>query len=276
MSVRFVLVRPKESGNIGAAARAIKNFDFAELALVAPRCQVDAKAKARASHAGDVLDNIQTFDTLAEAVSDCHWGLATIAQARVAEDTVYTPKQAAEKFAHVFAGEKRLALVFGPEDFGLSNEDLMHCQASITIPTGAYASLNLAQAVQVMAYEWYVTGLLEPDVHDDVHNVNNNANNNPDNLSKPDNLSNPDNLGNVVPAVDRAEYESMYAQLCDVLHLIGYTDAQREKSALTLFRKVFDSATMSERDLAAVRGLWRQVAWAARAKPENLPEDTRD
>jgi tRNA/rRNA methyltransferase len=252
VSVRFVLVRPKESGNVGAAARAMKNFDFAELALVAPRCLVDAKAKARASHAGDVLDNIQTFDTLAEALSDCQLALATIAQVRVAEDTVYTPRQAAETFARAFAGEKRLALVFGPEDFGLSNEDLMHCQASITIPTGAYASLNLAQAVQVLAYEWYVTGLLEPAVN------------------------HADNVNNVVPAVDRAEYESMYAQLCDVLHLIGYTDAQREKSALTLFRKVFDSATMSERDLAAVRGLWRQVAWAARVKPENLPEDTRD
>lgn len=255
VSVRFVLVRPKESGNVGAAARAIKNFDFTELAVVAPRCQVDAKAKARASHAGDVLDTLQTFDTLADALSDCQLALATIAQARVTEDTVYTPRQAAETFARAFAredaGEKRLALVFGPEDFGLSNEDLMHCQASITIPTGAYASLNLAQAVQVIAYEWYVTGLLEPPVND-LDDVN------------------------VVPAVGRAEYESMYAQLCDVLHLIGYTDAQREKSAMTLFRKVLDSATMTERDLAAVRGLWRQVAWAARVKPENLPEDTRD
>jgi len=267
--VRFVLVRPKESGNVGAAARAIKNFDFTELAVVAPRCQVDAKAKARASHAGEVLDELQTFDTLAGALSDCQLALATIAQARVAEDTVYTPRQAAERFARAFAGEKRLALVFGPEDFGLSNEDLMHCQASITIPTGAYASLNLAQAVQVVAYEWYVTGLLEP--------VLNHPNNHPDkNLDKnPDNIDNND-IDNIVPAVDRAEYESMYAQLCDVLHLIGYTDAQREKSALTLFRKVFDSATMTERDLAAVRGLWRQVAWAARTKPENLPEDTRD
>lgn len=248
MSVRFVLVRPKESGNVGAAARAIKNFDFSELVLVAPRCHVDAKARARASHAGDVLDTIQTCDTLAAAVADCQLALATIAQSRVAEDIIYTPRQAATKFAGAFAQEKHIALVFGPEDFGLSNEDLMHCQASITIPTGAYASLNLAQAVQVVAYEWYVTGLLEPET---------------------------DVAAAVVPAVARAEYEAMYAQLCDVLHLIGYTDAQREKSALTLFRSVFDSATMTERDLAAVRGLWRQVAWAARVKPENLPQDTR-
>jgi len=258
VSVRFVLVRPKESGNVGAAARAIKNFDFAELVLVAPRCQIDAKAKARASHAGDVLDDIQTFDTLADAVGDCQLALATIAQARVAEDTVYSPRQAARKFAGLFtgsfAGEQRLALVFGPEDFGLSNEDLMHCQASITIPTGDYASLNLAQAVQVIAYEWYVTGLLESD--------NNTSNNKVDD--------------NLIPQIARAEYEAMYSQLCDVLHLIGYTDAQREQSAMTLLRSVFDSSTMTERNLAAVRGLWRQVAWAARAKPENLPEDTRE
>jgi tRNA/rRNA methyltransferase len=257
VSVRFVLVRPKESGNVGAAARAIKNFAFAELAWVAPRCQLDAKAKARASHAGDVLDNIQTFDTLAAAVADCQLALATTARSRVAEDIVYTPRQAATTFAQPFAGEQRVALVFGPEDFGLSNDDLMHCQASITIPTGEYASLNLAQAVQVLAYEWYVTGLLEPDS---------------------DTVSGTADAGaaDIVPAVARAEYEAMYVQLGDVLHLIGYTDAQREKSALTLFRNVFDSATMTERDVAAVRGLWRQVAWAARQNPDNLPKDSRE
>lgn len=248
VAVRFILVRPKESGNVGAAARAIKNFDFAELALVAPRCQVDAKAKARASHAGDVLENICTFDTLASAVSDCQLALATIAQSRVAEDIVYTPRQAAATFAKAFATKARIALVFGPEDFGLSNDDLLHCQASITIPTGAYASLNLAQAVQVVAYEWYVTGVLEAGT---------------------------DVAGDVVPAVARAEYEAMYAQLSDVLHLIGYTDVQREKSAMTLLRNVFDSSTLTERDMAAVRGLWRQVAWAAQVKPEQLPADTR-
>lgn len=248
MTTRFVLVRPKKSANIGAAARGMKNFDFEELYLVAPRCKLDANAYALASHAADVLDDAVICDNLPEALATCTLALGTTARSRVAEDPVYTPREATEAFP-----QQETALVFGPEDFGLSNEDLQHCQAYITIPTGEYASLNLAQAVHVIAYEWFVRSA--------------------DKISS-------QNMDTSTPQLPRADMESMYSQLQDVLHLIGYTDVQREASAITLLRRVFDSAfnssTMTERDLAAVRGLWRQVAWAARAHPDNLPVDTRE
>ncbi|MEM6430839.1 MAG: TrmH family RNA methyltransferase, partial [Deinococcota bacterium] len=212
----------------------------------APRCKLDANAYALASHAADVLDEAVICDSLPEALASCQLALGTTARSRVAEDPVYTPREATQAFPH-----DATALVFGPEDFGLSNEDLQHCQAYITIPTGDYASLNLAQAVHVMAYEWFVsrTDSVETSAEDvDKH----------------------------APRLPRADMESMYRQLKDVLHLIGYTDIQREASAMTLFRRVFDSTTMTARDLAAVRGLWRQVAWAARTQPNNLPRDSRD
>ncbi|MEM6431054.1 MAG: TrmH family RNA methyltransferase, partial [Deinococcota bacterium] len=152
MTTQFVLVRPKKSANIGAAARGMKNFDFKELYIVAPRCKLDANAYALASHAADVLDEAVICDSLPEALASCQLALGTTARSRVAEDPVYTPREATQAFPH-----NATALVFGPEDFGLSNEDLQHCQAYITIPTGDYASLNLAQAVHVMAYEWFVS-----------------------------------------------------------------------------------------------------------------------
>ena len=130
--------------------------------------------------------------------------------------------------------------MFGPEDFGLSNEDLDHCQGYIRIPTSDYASLNLAQAVQLVAYEWFVVHRKEggQEVKD---------------------------LSELAP---RESLEPMYAQLMDTLHLIGYTDAQREASARELFRGIFDRAELSEREVLALRGLWRQVTWAA----NNLPK----
>ena len=132
-----------------------------------------------------------------------------------------------------------MAVAFGPEDFGLSNEDLDHCQGYIQIPTSDYASLNLAQAVQLVAYEWFVAHQVERRETRD--------------------------LSELAP---REQLEPMYTQLLKTLHLIGYTDDQREASARELFRTIFDRAELSEREVLALRGLWRQMTWAAK----NLPK----
>lgn len=233
--MRIVLVRPKEPANVGAAARAMKNFSLYDLYLVAPQRPVNARAYALASHAGDVLDGAVTCGTLEEALVGCKLALGTTARPRADEARVYTPREAASSFP-----DDGLAVLFGPEDFGLSNEDLRHCQGYIQIPTAAYASLNLAQAVQLVAYEWFLARETPP----------------------------PRSVPDLAP---RELLEGMYAQLLETLHLIGYTDAQREGSAEGLFRAIFDRAELSPREVAALRGLWRQVAWAARQVPERLP-----
>jgi tRNA/rRNA methyltransferase len=238
--LRIVLVRPKEPANIGAAARAMKNFGLHELLLVAPQRPVGRHAYALASHAGDVLEAAMTCNTLEEALRGRKLVLGTTARPRADAARVYTPREAASTFP-----SEGTAILFGPEDFGLSNEDLRHCQGYIRIPTAEYASLNLAQAVQLVAYEWFVAE--QEAMHKDM------------------------------PAQDLAELpprevlEGMYAQLLSTLHLIGYTDAQREGSADRLFRAIFDRADLSAREVAALRGLWRQVAWAAQQAPEGLP-----
>ena len=213
----------------------MKNFGLSDLYLVAPQRPLGKRAFALASHAGDVLERAVQCDTLAEAVAGCKLVLGTTARARTSNQRVYSAREAAQTLP-----AEEVAVMFGPEDFGLSNEDLDHCQGYIQIPTSDYASLNLAQAVQLVAYEWFVAHRKEggQEVKD---------------------------LSELAP---RESLEPMYAQLMDTLHLIGYTDVQREASARELFRGIFDRAELSEREVLALRGLWRQATWAAK----NLPK----
>ena len=150
-SVRVILVQPQEPGNVGSAARVMKNFGLSELYLVDPQCELTRDAYALATHAADVLDDAVTVSSTLEAVADRRLVLGTTARARTSEGfDVYTPRAAAKTFAREGA-----ALMFGPERAGLSNEDLDLCHAYIRIPTGDFASLNLAQAVNLVAYEFF-------------------------------------------------------------------------------------------------------------------------
>ncbi len=233
MSLRIVLVHTKLPSNIGSSARAMKNFGFEELYVVAPRHKLSRKAYALASHAANVLDNAVVCNTLSDALADCTFVLGTTARARKDNYKVYTAREAATHFYNLSKKEK-LALVFGREDWGLSNEDLDLCQGYIQILTAEYASLNLAQAVQIVTYEWFHAS-------QEVLLPNSSFSNNP---------------------APREAMERMYDLLLETLHLIKYTDKQRESSAMHLMRRIFDKAQLSKREVSAVHGLWRQVVWA--------------
>lgn len=152
---RFVLVHPSHAGNVGAAARAMKVMGFAELVLVQPR---DAgvlqhpDALAMASGATDVLAAARVAGTLAQALDGITWACATAMTPRDFGPPTFAPR---EHFAGLAGSPHRVALVFGPERTGLSNEDVYRCHACLSIPTHPdYGSLNLAQAVQLIAYDW--------------------------------------------------------------------------------------------------------------------------
>lgn len=153
---RFVLVHTSHAGNVGAAARAIKVMGFRDLVLVRPRFD-DVLSReetvAMASGAADVLVRARIVDTLAEALEDRTWACATAMTPRDFGPPTLAPRA---HFAELATqGRQRLALVFGGERFGLSNDDVYRCHASLSIPTApGYGSLNLAQAVQILAYEW--------------------------------------------------------------------------------------------------------------------------
>jgi tRNA/rRNA methyltransferase len=152
---RFVLMHTSHAGNVGSAARAMKVMGFSDLVLVAPRWPdvlVRDEAVAMASGATDVLANARIVGSLAEALEGVSFACATAMTPRDFGPPTFAPR---EHFPALAAEGHRVAFVFGGERFGLANDDVYRCHACISIPTDpAYGSLNLAQAVQVLAYEW--------------------------------------------------------------------------------------------------------------------------
>jgi tRNA/rRNA methyltransferase len=152
-----VLVEPQMGENIGAAARAMANFGLSQLRLVNPQQRwPNPKAKMMASGADRILDNARLFSSLREAIADCTLVLATTARAHAQAKPVIDAVEAAHRIApHVAAGET-VALLFGRERYGLENEEVGLADFIVTLPVNpAFASLNLAQAVLVIAYEWF-------------------------------------------------------------------------------------------------------------------------
>lgn len=152
---RFVLVGSSHPGNVGAAARAMKVMGFSELVLVAPRFAdvlVQEETVAMASGAADILVRARVVATLAEALDGVAYACATAMTPRDFGPPTHAPR---ELFPRLAQGAQRVGFVFGSERYGLANEDVYRCHACLSIPTQPdYGSLNLAQAVQLIAYDW--------------------------------------------------------------------------------------------------------------------------
>jgi tRNA (cytidine32/uridine32-2'-O)-methyltransferase len=153
-SPRIVLSRPTHPGNIGSAARAMKNMGLSELVLVAPLKYPHPDAIALAADAVDVLERARVYATLEEAISDCELVVGTSARNRRIGWPALGTEECAQRLVHTAARGSAAALVFGQERTGLTNEELDLCQYVVTIPTNPeYPSINLAGAVQILAYE---------------------------------------------------------------------------------------------------------------------------
>jgi tRNA/rRNA methyltransferase len=159
-----ILCRPQMGENIGTAARAMLNFGLTELRLVRPECGwPSAKAVAAASGAVEVLNGVRVYGALGDALADLHHTLATTARNRGLRKDVVTPEEAARRAREQLAAGRRTGLLFGPERTGLTNEELLLADAVVSIPVNpAFASLNLAQAVLLCAYEWHQSGTPAP------------------------------------------------------------------------------------------------------------------
>ncbi len=158
-AIRIVLVDTQHPGNIGASARAMKNMGLDSLVLVRPQALADPEAAARAAGAADLLARARVVATVDEAIGDCGPVLGTTARQRSANWRVIDPREAAAELAAATASQPA-AVLFGGERNGLANEDLDRCQALVRIPCApGYESLNLAQAVQVIAYEIHLARL---------------------------------------------------------------------------------------------------------------------
>ncbi len=158
-NVKVVLVGTSHSGNIGSAARAMKVMGLSEMVLVDPQCEVDAQAVALAAGASEIALNARIVSSLEEAVEDCGLVVGSSARSRTLEWPMLDPRECGEKFA--VEGQKHpVALVFGRERTGLTNEELQTCHYHVCIPANPeYSSLNLAMAVQTLCYEIRVAHL---------------------------------------------------------------------------------------------------------------------
>lgn len=151
--VRIVLVETSHPGNIGAAARAMKTMGLSDLALVSPKHFPSDEATARASGADDVLQRARVFQSLPDAIGDCVCVIGASARLRGMRWPVDDPRAMARRVWGRLA-DGQVAIVMGPEQSGLTNEDMLRCQTLVHIPAAPdYGSLNLAMAVQVLCYE---------------------------------------------------------------------------------------------------------------------------
>ncbi|HEY6130890.1 MAG TPA: RNA methyltransferase, partial [Halioglobus sp.] len=152
-NIRIVLVNTSHAGNIGGVARAMKNMGLTHLYLVAPRKYPSEDAYYRAASATDILESAVVASTIHDAIDDCQFVVGTSARERRIPWPLLDARQCAERMARS-SSQEQVAILFGREDRGLTNEELQLCNLHLNIPTSeAYSSLNLAMAVQIVAYE---------------------------------------------------------------------------------------------------------------------------
>lgn len=229
-NIHIVLVETSHPGNIGASARAMKTMGLHSLRLVAPKHFPHADATALASGADDLLVAAREFATLREAVADCVTVAATSARKRTLHWPSLAPRAAAQRLL-VDAADGPVALVFGRERSGLSNEELDNCQWLVHIPTAAdYASLNLAMAVQVLAYELRVAAAERANAADTEREM--------------------------PPA---AELERLYEHLGAVMLETGFLDPDNPRYLMRRMRLLLNRARPDQNEVNILRGLLAAV-----------------
>lgn len=229
---KVVLVDTSHPGNIGAVARAMKNMQMDQLRLVSPKLFPHADATARASGADDVLRNASVFDSLADAIADCHIVLGASARDRTISWPSLTARETAQRWVATLEVEQNIALVFGRENSGLNNRELDLCHYLLRIPCNAeYSSLNLAAAVQVVCYELFVaTGQKL--------------------------VSNIGDQGEDPPAT-LEQMEAFYQHLQQTMADIGFLHPERSKSIMRRLRRLFNRSHLDTKELDILRGILR-------------------
>ena len=155
MEIIFILTEPAVPENIGAAARAIKTMGFHVLRLVNPANHLADEARWLAHGSAEILEQAQVFNSFTESIRDLDFVMATTAKQRSAKFDYYTPEEAKSILSQKSSSVERIGIVFGREESGLTNEELAQCDLAVTIPMKiSYPSVNLAQAVMIMAYEF--------------------------------------------------------------------------------------------------------------------------
>ena len=235
--VRVVLVNTSHNGNVGSAARAMKTMGLSKLYLVDPVNEIDSHASALAAGATDVLGNAVVVDTLEEAIADCSLVIGTSARSRTLSWPMVEPRECGEK---MIEGAKSgpVALVFGRENSGLSNEELQLCNYHVCIPANPeYSSLNLAMAVQTLCYEVRMSYLASQEIDKPTEAVAEDESNYP----------------------SSKQMELFYDHLETTLNDTGFIIKQHPGIVMTKLRRLFNRARPEEVELNILRGILSSI-----------------
>lgn len=234
-----VLVHPQIPENIGAACRAMKNMGLKDLRLVHPPLDRGEDARKLAHGAEDILDGARRCFTLEEALDDVHYVVGTTARLGGWRQNPLTPREAAPELFALAQAENRVAILFGSEDRGLSNEAIRHCQMLISIPTSReHTSLNLAQAVLLIAYELFTCPTTA-------------------------------RQGASPPLASHTHLEAMFAELGESLELIHFLKPGNPDYWLMAFKRLFGRVHLETREVNMFRGVCRQIRWLHSLVPED-------
>jgi tRNA/rRNA methyltransferase len=251
--VRIVLVEPAGALNVGSVARVMKNMGFNQLVLVKPHCDpLSDSARQMAVHGIDVLEAASVVESIPQAVVGCQRAIATTARVRTATETMELPEQVLPwLLPHNPTADFQAALIFGPEDRGLSNAELNYAQRFLRIPSSeAYSSLNLAQAVAVCCYVLRRIGQAGTE---DTLLAGAMVTGAEANRPTPTDLAE-------AAALD--QIEGFYQQLEALLLRVGYLYPHTAASRMEKFRRLLHRAAPTQQELAMLRGILSQVDWA--------------
>jgi tRNA (cytidine32/uridine32-2'-O)-methyltransferase len=240
-NIRIVLVNTSHPGNIGGVARAMKNMGLTRLYLVAPRDYPSEQAQWRAASAMDILDSAVVVPTLEDAIGDCQFVVGSSARERRIPWPLLEARQCAERIATA-SSQEQVAVLFGREDRGLTNEELQVCNLHLNIPTSdTYSSLNLAMAVQVVAYELHMLRASPSDVPASAQ----------ENWDTP--FSSQDNM------------ERFYAHLEETLIDIEFLDPTAPRQLMSRLRRLYSRVRLDEMELNILRGILTETQkWVKR------------
>lgn len=235
-NINIILHKTIHPGNIGSVARAMKNMGLSKLSLVDPQCEVSGEARKMATHGKEILDNIRICDSIIAAAADANYIFGTTARSRKWRNSILC-SEASSKIAGLGKNCK-IAILFGPEDKGLSNNDLELCSSVIVIPTADDASsLNISQAVLIICYEIFIK------------------------LTKV-NLSPAENELTDPAPIDKIE--AMYQHMQKALLDIGYLDPQNPEHFTGNIRRIFSRSGLTNEEVQLIRGIFRKLNWYIR------------
>jgi tRNA/rRNA methyltransferase len=237
-NISIVLHKPKYAGNIGSVARAAKNMGISNIVVVGKTGFDRDAMQQRSTHlASDVLDQIRYFDSIEEALGSFNYIVGTTARLGKARGPFIAPRAVAQDIADI-SQKNKVALLFGPEDTGLANEELRLCHAVVTIPTSReFTSLNLSHAVMILCYEIFTAA------------------------------SEAMTAAEATPKLAlSSELEGMYGQIKILLAGIEFLNPENPDYWMMHLRRFFTRAGLLSREVKIIRGICRQLAWYAHRK----------